>query len=317
LRARGKILSSLHQPSVIRYELEDPAMIRKLFRLAIALLPVCLLSAQQPNSQSPLAQTANSRNVVQLQQPSPEAMRKIGEEWQRMREHADAINDLAGNIQSPDDARKLVNLVADEFSKDLPPRWMTHGIRERIARAEYAAAAEGALIPDERVAAVWNDFVERIGAPQETMLNAAEIHYVRDGEHLNARLSWNYGGKDIWSVPGVFALGPDGRVANGSRALEAIRLLWNLGNGTADFAAIHTDTQKGILPTDRFLQWQKQAIQPAQKEQNPGGEQRSVGITSFSMPSFPIREAAFHYTQEHGERSFEHVVEGLLKDLLQ
>jgi hypothetical protein len=295
-------------------------MNRRLFGFALVLLSVSFLSAQQQDSQLPQAppnvQTtkppSGSVLVFQHQQPSPEAMRHIFDMRQKMTAHAIAINDLASHIQSPDDARKLVDLVAAEFSDELPPKWATRSFRDRIAQAEYETAADpGALIPEQHIADVWNEFIEKIGAPQETMLNAAEIHYLRDGQHLTARIGWTYE-KDIWTVTGVFAVGPDGRVANGSRALEAIRLLWNLGNETEDFAAIHTDVQKGVLPTDQFLQ--------AQKQRSPGGGQPSNGFAVarvMSIASYPVRQAAFRYVQEHGERSFEHIVEGLLKELLQ
>ena len=170
-------------------------MNRKFWRFAAALLPICFLSAQEPAPQNP-----NQSSHPAFRQPSPEAMRHMVEVRQRMAEHSIAINDLAGHIQSLDDARKLVNLVSNEFSDELPSKWATRSIRERIARAEYESAADpGALIPEQHIADVWNDFVERIGAPQETMLNAAEIHYLRDGQYVTARFAWARDQKQIWT----------------------------------------------------------------------------------------------------------------------
>jgi hypothetical protein len=288
----------------------------KLWRFAAALLPICLLSAQQPNPQSlqqsnqvpPQPNQGSQQLIVQYQQPSPEVMRQIAERWQRAREHANAINDAASHIQSLDDARKLVNLVADEFSDELPPKWITHSIRERIARAEYESAADpGSLIPDQHIADVWNDFVEKIGAPQETMLNAAEIHYLRDGQYVSARLSWSRGGggQQIWTIPGVFALGPDGKVANGSRALEAIRLVWLLGNSTDDFAGIHSEAQKGVLLSD--------LIAHPEKPPAPG---TATGYMTARIVSFPVQQAANRYMHDHGARALNNAVEGLLKSLI-
>ena len=93
----------------------------KLWRLAVGLLPICFLSAQQPDTQEVPPQV----NREGFRQPSPEAMRRIAEQRQTMRAHANAINDLAGHIQSLDDARKLVDLVAADFSHELPPKWAT------------------------------------------------------------------------------------------------------------------------------------------------------------------------------------------------
>jgi hypothetical protein len=224
-----------------------------------------------------------------------------------MSEHAIAINDLAGHIQSLDDARKLVNMVADEFSDGLPPKWATHSIRERIARAEYESATEpGSLIPEQHIADVWNDFVEKIGAPRETMLNAAEIHYLRDGQCVSARTVWAYnGGQQIWTIPAVFAVGPDGRVANGSRALEAIRLLWLLARNTDDFAGIHAQAQKGVLLSDLISQPEK-----------PTASVAAHGFVTARIVSFPVQQAAFRYVRDHGDRALNRAIEEVLKNLL-
>jgi hypothetical protein len=82
----------------------------KLRRFAAALLPICFVSAQKPQSPKQSSQLASD-------QPSPEALRHMFEVRHRMKEHSIAINDLAGQIHSLDDARKLVNLVAGEFSE--------------------------------------------------------------------------------------------------------------------------------------------------------------------------------------------------------
>lgn len=271
----------------------------KLWRFAAALLPICFLSAQQPGSQA--------LHQPNFQQPNSETLRHFAELRQRMQAHAIAINDLAGHVQTLDDARKLVNMVADEFSDELPSKWATGSIRERVARAEYESAADpGSLIPEQHVADAWNDFVEKIGAPQETMLNASEIHYLQDAQYVSARLAWVGYEKDIWTIPAVFALGPDGKVANGSRALEAIRLLWLLGSTTDDFAGIHKQVQKGVLLSD--------LIQHPEKPREPG---TAEGHVTVGLVSYPVQQAAFRYMRDHGTRAFDHAVERLLRDLLE
>lgn len=274
----------------------------KLWRFAVALLPICFLSAQEPAQQSQQL----PRRLGPMQ-PSPEAMRHFAELRQRMRDHAIAIDELAGHIQSRDDSAKLVNLVADEFSDELPSKLATNAFREQIARAEFESAVDpGSLIPEQRLADAWDDFVQKIGAPQETMLNAAEIHYLRDAQYVSARLAWVRYEKDIWTVPGVFALGTNGKVANGSRALEAIRLLWTLVNNTEDFSAIHAAAQKGVLLSDRI----------PHPEQPPAPGKTQTGFATARMVSFPVRQAASSYMHDHGERALSRAIEGLLKDVL-
>jgi hypothetical protein len=272
----------------------------KLWRFAPALLPICLLSAQQTSPQAP-----PPANRPGFQQPSPEAMRKIAELRRIMREHAIAINDLAGRIRSFDDARQLVDLVAAEFSDELPPMWVIQSIRSRIAQVEFnSAVAPGSLIPEQRIADVWNNFVKKIGAPQETMLTAADVHYLRDAQYVSARIFW-VREQDIWTIPGIFAVGPDGKVAQGSRALEAIRLLWLLGNNGDDFPGIHAATQKGVLVSDLIKQQAKS-----------GSGQGQSAVLVARMVSYSVQQAAFRYMHDHGARALNSAIEDLLKNLI-
>jgi hypothetical protein len=274
----------------------------KLWRFAIALLPICLLSAQQPDSQLP-----QQTNRQSLQQLSPEALRRATEPWRIGRAHAIAINDLAGQIQSLDDARKLVDLVAAEFSHELPPRWATRSIRNRIARAEYEADYEpGSLIPEQHVADAWNDFLEKIGAPQESYVTAAEIHTLRDSYYVTSQLSWARGNQNIWTVPNIYAIGQDGKVANGCRALEALNILWELGNQPEALPGAREMTRKGEFVSDIYKNPSKP---PA-----PGSERASF-VAGRMMPPNPVQQAAIHYMHDHGVRALNSAIESLLKDL--
>jgi len=231
----------------------------------------------------------------------------MGEVRQRYRDHAIAINDVASHIQSLDDADKLVDLVVAEFSHDMPRKWASRSIRERVARAEYKSATDpNSLIPEQRIADVWNHFVAEIGAPKETMLNAAEVHYLRDAQYVSAQLSWTNYDKQIWTIPGVFALGPDGKVAKRARALEAIRLLWLLANNEDDFAGVHKQFQKGVLLSDLYPH-PETPIAPGQKGQ---------GYASAGIVSFPVQGAAIQYARSHGARAFDRMIEHSLGDLL-
>jgi len=276
------------------------AMNGKLWRFAVALLPICFLSAQQPDPQAP-PQT----NRGGFRQPSPEALRQATERWREMREHANAINDLASHIQSLDDARKLVDLAAAEFSKELPPRWATRSIRKRIARAEFESAAEpGALIPDQHVADVWNDYIQKIDAPQESYVTAAEIHTLRDSYYVSAQLSWARGNQNIWTVPNIYAIGPDGKVANGCHALEALNILWELANQPEALTSTREMLSKGQQLSDMYKNPSKPPV--------PGSVTGSVSFRM--MPPNPVEQAALHYARDHGMRALNSAIEGLLKD---
>src|SRR5436853_16434 len=66
------------------------------------------------------------------------------------------------------------------------------------------------------------------GAPDEAVFSAAEIHNMRDGAFTVAQLMWERGNQTIWTMPNLYALGPNGKVAYGCRALEAIRVIHDL-----------------------------------------------------------------------------------------
>lgn len=278
-------------------------MNRKPARFAAAFLPICFLSAQQP---APQALPQADRKT--FQPPSQEALRHIGEEWQSMRAHAIAINDLAGNIHSANDAHRLVDLVAAEFNKELPPKWATRSIRNRIARAEYAAAADpGSLIPEQRVADAWNDYLQKIGAPQETFVTAAEIHALRDRYFTSAQLGWADEGKNVWTVPNIYAVGTDGKVANGCRALEVLNIVWQLAN------------QPELLPGTRELMKKGQRMSDFYKDPTkpPSRGSATFSVSVRQAPPNPVDIAAMNYMRDHGVRAFNTAIEGLLKDLFE
>ena len=276
----------------------------KLWLFAAGLMPICLLSAQQPGSQSP---QQSSRQV--FVGPSSEAMRQAAERRKLMQAKANAINDLAGHIESLDDAHKLVDLVAAEFSKELPPKWATRSIRDRIARAEYEAAYDpGSLIPEQHIADAWNDYLQKIGAPPESNVTAAEIHTLRDSHYVTAQLAWARGIENIWTVPNIYALGQDGKVANGCRALEVLNILWKLGNQPEALQNTRALIKKGELLSEKYKNPSKP---PA-----PGTEKSSVmAVTARMMPPNPVQQAALRYMHDHGERALNRAIEGLLTEL--
>lgn len=273
----------------------------KLRHLAAALLPICFLSAQQPGSQ-----VASQPSRKDFRQPSPEAMRHAAELRRNMAAHAIAINDLAGRIHSLEDARKLVDMVAGEFPDSLPPKWATYSIRDRLARAEYESAVEpGSLISEQHVADVWNDYLQTIGAPQESYVTAAEIHTLRDSYYVTSQLSWARGNQNIWTVSNIYAIGADGKVANGCRAIEALNILWQLS------------TQPEILQGTRDLIKQNQRLSEIYKHPSkppaPGTEKAYVTIRT--VPPNPIELAANHYMHKHGADAMYRAIVGLVQDL--
>jgi len=104
-------------------------------------------------------------------------------ERERHRQAAIEINDLAGRIRSEAEALAFVDKLADFFTDTLPPAWVTRGIRQRVARVEYEAVSDPSrLVPEQRIADVWNKYVREIGASEESLVTVAEIHNLRDAD---------------------------------------------------------------------------------------------------------------------------------------
>jgi hypothetical protein len=58
------------------------------------------------------------------------------DEYERHRQAAIRINELAGRVQSEADASALVSEIAGLFAKELPPAWASSSIRQRVAHAD-------------------------------------------------------------------------------------------------------------------------------------------------------------------------------------
>jgi hypothetical protein len=114
--------------------------------------------------------------------PQAAVQQRAHDEYERHKQAAIRINDLAGRINSEADANAVVSEIAGLFAKELPPAWASGSIRQRVARAEYESVRDPAtLIPEQRIVDVWNHYVREIGAPDEAIITVAEIRNMRDG----------------------------------------------------------------------------------------------------------------------------------------
>jgi hypothetical protein len=110
-----------------------------------------------------------------------QTMQRAHDAYERRHQAALRINDLAARIHSQADAESIVDEIATLFENELPPIWATGGIRTRVAHAEYEAVSDPAkLIPEQRIADVWNEYAREIGGPDEVIVSAAEIHNMRN-----------------------------------------------------------------------------------------------------------------------------------------
>jgi hypothetical protein len=215
-------------------------------------------------------------------------------------------NELAGQIHSDADASAFVSEIAGVFAKELPPAWASGSIRQRVARAEYGAVGNPAkLIPEQRIVDVWNQYAREIGAPDETIVSVAEIHNMRDGSFTVSQLMWARGIQTIWTMPNVYALRSDGKVADGCRALEAIRVIHDLDDLFQNLRAARDRLQKGIVPSEGIKR----------RAGDPAPQPHSTARLEMHTDANPIRLAEQHYVQEHGSPAYAQLLIRLFDEL--
>jgi hypothetical protein len=226
--------------------------------------------------------------------------------YQEHQQAALRINQMAGQIHTPTDADVLVSEIVVLFAKDLPSSWSLPVVRRRIARAEYEATRNPArLVSEQRVVDVWNRYVREIGAPEEAVATVEEIHNLRDGELTAAQLMWVRGNQNIWTVPGLYALGPDGKVADGCRAIEAVRVLYDLDALFQNLRGARDRVQRKVVPSDEL----------GKRVADPNQHARWITRLEVRNDINPVGPAERRYVQEHGSPAYAQLLAGLFDEL--
>jgi hypothetical protein len=228
------------------------------------------------------------------------------DEYERHKQSAIRINELAGGIQSEADASSFVFEIEGLFVNELPPAWASGSIRQRIAHAEYETVRNPArLISEQRIADVWNQYAREIGAPDEAIVSVAEIHNMRDGTYTFVRLMWARGNQTIWTMPNVFASGAEGKVADGCRAVEALRVIHDLDDLFQNLRGARDRLQKGIVPSEEI---KKHVGEPNRQSHS------TVRFEAFADTN-SIRAAERRYMQEHGSEVYTQLLLRLFDEL--
>ena len=220
---------------------------------------------------------------------------------------AEQLNQFASTIHTSADARRFVDYLADLFSEDAPSAWTNNSVRSRVAQAEFAAVADPQdAIPEQRLADAWTAYIDTLGAPENQKVIPVELHNLRDAFLTTGRFAWNRGYRNIWAVPSIYATLPDGRLAPACRAVEAIRVLWDLANMPDNLTAARERVSKGVLLSDHHPQ------------SSPGGTSSATRSSiSFSVRGpYPIRLAQQEYIQHNGNKAFNRAVIAMLTNTL-
>jgi len=247
----------------------------------------------------------------QQESPKPEeqaaAQREASLRYQRDREEAIRMNELAARINSEADARVFVDAVAHLFADSLPPSWATQGIRDRIAHAEYEAVSDPVRqIPEQRIADVWNKYVREIGASEEALVTTAEIHSMRDATFAAGQRMWSRGMiQTAWTMPNIFAVGENGKVAEGCRAVEALRVIYDLDRMFDNLRGARERLRKGIVASEAI----KKSVESTRTNQ------KTTARFEMRVDTNPLRPAEYKYMREHGADHLIQLVEVLFDEL--
>lgn len=244
--------------------------------------------------------------------PSPDraGMRQEAEATaKKYRDEAIRLNEIAGHIGTEADARALVDSVAEMFAKELPPEWVTTTLRARLAHAEFRAVSSGQLISEAHVADVWNEYVREIGASSEAAITAGEIHYLRDASYASGSAMWKRGwNQSVWTMPAIYAVGPDGKVAGGCRPLEVLRVLHDVEALFENVRNARLQMAKGIVASDE--------IKKTEDAMNRGTVKYRAELRSeVRTIDNPVRTAELRYIQEHGTTGMNLLVLRLFDEL--
>lgn len=231
-----------------------------------------------------------------------EAKRKAAEYQQQSIQ----LNELAARIHSEADSEKLIDQTALLFKDELPPAWATQSVKKRLAHAEFKAATDmSSLIPEERVVNVWNHYVREIGAPDEAIVTVAEVHNLRDAQYAAGRMLWQRekGSQSVWTMPNIVAVGSDGKIANGCRALEAVRVIYSMGHWFDNVRGARKRVQQGKVVSDQLANRSKKQTSHLK------------GAVMVNAETNPIRPAEQKYVREHGSLAFNRLLTELFSEL--
>jgi len=272
-----------------RVGLNDSKGGRNMISAAIALL---LLFAAQP-------QNGSADSATNMQQ-------RAHEEYERHRQVAIRINDLAAQVQSEADDKAIVEEIAALFSKEMPPAWLASGVNQRVARAEYLSARGPAnRIPEQRIVDVWNQYVREIGAPEEALVTTVEIHNMRDAEYTVAKHLWGRSNQTIWTMPNIYAVGTDDKVAEGCRAIEGIRVFYDLYRFPQNLRSARDRVRKGIVVSE----------QVKTRTADSTSQTKGSVLLAAHADDNPVRSAERRYLQEHGSLAYDQLLKRLFDEL--
>lgn len=226
-------------------------------------------------------------------------------DWRSEAKASTRINHLVKHIHSLKDSQLVVRLVVSDLGKQLPAGLVSRKVEKAVAEAEYRSVSQpNGLIPEQRIADAWNEYLDTIGAPKDQRVSGALIYNLLDADYTRARQLWGpAAARGLQTMPAIYAVGPDGKLRHGATALEAALALHDLGMVPENVKEARNRLKEGILYSDWL----------AERRKHP---QRStstvVAVFVEGRRPSPSEVAARRYVREHGEVQYVRVLQALL-----
>jgi hypothetical protein len=106
-------------------------------------------------------------------------------------------------------------------------------------------------------------------------------------------------------MPNVYALGPDGKIADGCRAVEVVRVIHDLDGLFQNLRAARDRVGRGIVPSEEVRR----------RVEGLNSRPRAIaGLVTYADTN-PVRPAEQRYVQEQGLRAYEQLLKRLFDEL--
>jgi len=108
-----------------------------------------------------------------------------------------------------------------------------------------------------------------------------------------------------WTMPNIFAVGADGKVTQGCRAVEAIRVIYELDRVFDNLRSARERLRKGVVASDAIKKsWE-----------NTNANEKTTARLEARIDTNPLRPAEISYVRERGAEHFNEFVEMLFEEL--
>ena len=118
---------------------------------------------------------------------------------------------------------------------------------------------------------------------------------------------WSRGGlgQSLWMAPNIYALDASGKVAEGCRAIEALKILHDMESSFLSVLSARERVRKGALVSEWVKHPQPDAAQPP----------KTALRVSQNMPLDQISSCARQYSRDHGQKAYRQLMVRLFREL--